>query len=247
MRVLSVIAQPESHDAGARHATPHCIDCPATRKRILSELIGESSACCHFESLAIEAREAIPLRWFGRFSFGIVRRGVLIRQRSDAHGRVTAIDVVGPGGAFPIEAREGDDGQVSTSAGYAVTRALICVAPEEAISSALRKGGEDALDLHKVQRESLYRMERIADARGRATVAGRVAALLCAIADTLPRHGQSARNDIPPGFMLRDLAMLISVRHESVCRVLGDFAKQELVAQVEGGMHILDRKGLESV
>jgi Crp-like helix-turn-helix domain len=227
-------------------APPHCLDCPATRNQCFSGLIGESSACCQFESLAIEAREAIPLRWFGRFAFGVVRRGYLIRQRADTHGRVTAVDAVGPGSSFPIEADTMDVAKASTSGGYAVTRTLVCVAPEVAISTTLLKGGSDAVDLHTAQREALYRMERIADARGRSTVASRVAALTCALADTLVRHAPS-HTRVPAGFMLRDFAALTSVRHESVCRVLRDLGQAGLVTQDDDGLHILDRKGLESV
>lgn len=236
----------EGDAASASLAGKHCLDCPGTRHQMLAQMIGESSACCQFESLAVEPREAIPLRWFGRFSLGVVRRGALIRQRGDAQGRVTAIDVVGPGGAFPIEPRDLDEAHGSTSAGYAVTRTLICVSKEKAVEDVLRKGGQDAIDLHQLQREALYRMERIADARGRSLVASRVAALTCTLADTLVRNPR-ARTQVPAGFLLRDYATLLSIRHESVCRVLRDFSRRGLIEQDDAGLRILDRKGLESV
>lgn len=243
---VSALSSVEADPNDSGSASRHCLDCPGTRHQILSQLVGESSACCQFESLAVEPREAIPLRWFGRFSLGIVRRGALIRQRADAQGRVTAIDVVGPGGAFPIEPRDLDESLGSTSAGYAVTRTLICVSKEKSIEDALRGGGQDGVDLHQLQREAMYRMERIADARSRALVASRVAALTCTLADTLVRNPR-ARTHVPAGFLLRDYASLLSIRHESVCRVLGDFSRRRLVAQDDKGMRILDRRGLESV
>ena len=248
MRTLlaSVPSVVETDSGAGAAASRHCLECPGTRHHLLNQMIGESSSCCEFENLAVEPRESIPLRWFSRFTLGIVRRGALVRQRADAQGRVTAIDVVGPGCAFPIDVRDLELSDGGTCAGYAVTRTLICAADERTVNDSLQKGGQDALDLHRLQREALYRMERIADARGRSAVASRVAALTCTLADTLVR-GPRERSHVPAGFLLRDYAALLSIRHESVCRVLRDFSRKGLTSQDDEGLHILDRKGLENV
>lgn len=244
--LASVPAVVETDSGAGAVASRHCLECPGTRHNLLTRLIGESLSCCQFENLTVEPRDSVPLRWFGRFSFGIVRRGALVRQRADSQGRVTAIDVAGPGCAFPIDVREIETSDSSTSAGYAVTRTLICAADDAAVMSAMQKGGQDALDMHRLQREALYRMERIADARGRTAVASRVAALTCTLADTLVRNPRE-RSHVPAGFLLRDYAALLSIRHESVCRVLRDFSRRGLISQDDEGLHILDRKGLENV
>jgi CRP-like cAMP-binding protein len=164
----------------------------------------------------------------------------------DAHGRTTAIDAVGPGCAFPIEPSEGDDAPSSTAASYAVTRTLVCLCKEQPIETSLRGGGDTALDLHKLHCEALHRMERLADARGRSVAASRVAALLCTLADTLVRR-ESGSSRIPAGFLQRDFAALLSIRHESVCRSMRDFSKRGLISQETDGIHLLERSRLEAI
>jgi CRP-like cAMP-binding protein len=196
--------------------------------------------------LAVEPRETIPLKWFGRFTLGIVRRGLLIRQRTDARGRVTAVDVVGPGGVFPIEQRRAAAQDSSMAAGYAATRTLICLCDGESIFGSLRAGGETALDLHNLYADALYRMERLADARARPNTDARVAALLCALVDTLAPH-VDPNPRVPAGFLQRDLAALLSMRHESVCRVLRAFGERGFISRDTDGMQILDRQQLAAV
>ncbi|MFI5309175.1 MAG: hypothetical protein ACHQ53_17595, partial [Polyangiales bacterium] len=75
----------------------HCVGCPAAARGVLEGLLGESAEACGFDSLAIEPRSPLPPAWLSRYSFAMVRRGYLIRQRTDAAGRTTAIDAVGPG------------------------------------------------------------------------------------------------------------------------------------------------------
>ena len=52
----------------------HCVGCPAAGRNVLEGLLGESSASCGFDSLAVEARSTLPASWLGRYSFAIVRR-----------------------------------------------------------------------------------------------------------------------------------------------------------------------------
>jgi hypothetical protein len=86
-------------------------------------------------------------------------------------------------------------------------------------------------------------MERLADARARPGAAAKIAALLCALSDTL-RPGSSR---IPAEFLQRDLAGLVSIRHESVCRVLRDFARHGLISKDGDGIMLLDRPQLQAV
>ncbi len=235
-----------SHGAVVAAMTHHCLDCPATRAGILHGLVGESSESCQFESLAVEPRETVPLKWFGRFALGIVRRGLLIRQRTDARGRVTAVDVVGPGGLFPVEHQRNGAQDGSMAAGYAATRTLICLCEPESVNAGLVAGGDTAVDLSKLYLDALYRMERLADARARPNTDSRVAALLCALVDTLtPSAEPTAR--VPAGFLQRDLAALLSMRHESVCRVLRAFADNGLISRDAEGIQLLDRAQLAAV
>src|SRR5208282_81737 len=109
----------------------------------------------------------------------------------------------------------------STSGGYAADDALVCLLPRPALKGALDAGAPSAAHVVNLHLAALERVERIADARGRATALGRVAALLCALSDTLapPRRLDA----VPAALQQRDMAGLLTMRHESVCRALGVF------------------------
>jgi CRP-like cAMP-binding protein len=209
------------------------------------QLADTGSDRCQLRSLAIEARRSVPQAWYDTYSFALVRRGFLIRQRMDAQGRLSAVDAVGPGGGFPIEASSSADPGRSVSTGYAVTRQLICAVEPHPVESALAQGGDTARDVHLLQREALYRMERLADARARATLRSRVAALLCALADTLVRAAPEP-DWLPASFLQRDLASLLSIRQESLSRTLGQFAKQRWIERDAEGTRLLSRAALEA-
>jgi hypothetical protein len=229
---LSPLAKP----CGAQH----CVGCPAAARGILHSLLGESAEACGFDSLAIEPRSPLPPAWLSRYSFAMVRRGYLIRQRTDAAGRTTAIDAVGPGCCFPLGKGDGN------TSGYALTRALVCLSDEETLRRGLVEGGPSAADVHQLDSEAISRLERLADARGRPGAAGKVAALLCTLADTLKPNGQIEAR-IPLEFLQRDLAALLSIRHESVCRVMRDFTKRALVSREPDGLRLANREALQAL
>jgi CRP-like cAMP-binding protein len=208
----------------------------------LESLIGDGAGAFQFESLSIEARESAPALWWNRYSFAVVRRGYLIRLRVGAGGKRTAIDAVGPGCCFPID-RAVVQGR-PTAGAYSVTRALLSMCDEETFTRALGAGGTMVLQLNRLEREAFTRMERLADARGRASAASKVGALLCTLADTL-QPGQEDRR-IPAEFLQRDLAALLSIRHESVCRVMRDFSKRGLIERVDRAIVLKDLQQLES-
>jgi CRP-like cAMP-binding protein len=217
-----------------------CLDCPAARQNVFADLVGAAPGACAFSRLSLEARAPIPGRWFGTYMIGLIRRGVLIRQRVDSLGRATAIDAAGPGCLIPLGAALG----TVAVGGYAATRVLVCVCPTEVIARGVRAGDPTAPDLIRLQSEALERVERIADARGRATVDERVAALLIALSETLA----PPRSDvvIPSGLQQRDMAALLGVRHESVCRSIRKLESRGLIAREPEGLRIADRAALQA-
>jgi CRP-like cAMP-binding protein len=232
-----VLTDPSAHALG-RTSIP---------RNVLEGLLVDSPGACGFDSLAVEARSPLPASWLSRYSFAMVRRGYLIRQRTDHAGRTTAIDAVGPGCCFPLEhafARHGE----SPISGYAVTRALVCLCDHETLERGLSEGGSTPVQVHKLDGEAIARMERLADARGRPGAASKVAALLCALSDTLrPNAASSEPQTVPGEFLQRDLANLLSIRHESVCRAMREFGKESLITKDSTGIVLLNRERLEAL
>ena len=183
------------------------------------------------------AREPLPLTWRREYGLALVRRGIIVRQRIDAHGRATAIDVAGPGSAFPIT----DEGDGTT--GYAVDDAMLCLCPSPVLSATVDGGSTGARSVVGAQAAVLARVERIAEARGRATASSKVAALLLTIADTLSDRPLTS---IPGAIQQRDLAALVALRHESVCRIIAELTRQGILERRAHGLHIADRVALEA-
>ncbi|MCZ7682820.1 MAG: Crp/Fnr family transcriptional regulator [Sandaracinaceae bacterium] len=211
-----------------------CPDCPACRLSVFTAILGAPQSACAFDVASIEARAQVPAGWSERYAFGMVRRGVLIRQRAEA-GRATAVDAAGPGCVFPIEAEPSSD--------YAATDLLVCLMPKATYERAIETEPSFARDLLAMQQAALARVERITHARGAPTVRERVASLLCVLADTLtpPRR----RERLPSGLQQRDLARLLGVRHETFCRILGDLEREGAIRRDTDGIAIVDRDGLE--
>jgi CRP-like cAMP-binding protein len=213
-----------------------CPDCPAKRARILEQLVEQPSGCA-FRCLSIAAREPLPLSWRREYGLALVRRGIVVRQRLDAQGRATAIDVVGPGGAFPIT----DEGDGTT--GYAVDDAMLCLCPSPVLDATVDGGSKGARAVVRAQAAVLTRVERIAEARGRASAEARIAALLVTIADTLCDRPLTS---VPAAIQQRDLAALVAMRHESVCRVIAALSKRVVIERTPQGLRIADRAALEA-
>lgn len=216
----------------------HCIDCPAVRGEVLGNVIGAGLDECRFETLTVESRSPMPDTTLEAGTLVMVRRGVVIRQRLDQSGRAVAFDAVGPGAAYFVT--EGDQ------AAYAVDRTLVCSCSKDVLLHGLRTSNRGLDDLHGLHCQTSYRMERLADARGRQHVRSRVAALLCVLSDTLsPNSGK--REHLPSGILQRDLAALVSTRHESVCRIMRELAQDAIVAHGPDGIQIIDRERLASL
>lgn len=147
----------------------------------------------------------IPAALSSRHAFGIVRRGTLIRQRLHPSGDHTAIDVAGPGAYVPLASSPG-------GGGYAASRVLLCVYPEAHFKVPVDQG-QLAIDLMQLTSETLARVECIAEVRGRPAAAERLSALSAALTSW---QGP----DAPKNLLQRDLAALLGMRNETVCRVL---------------------------
>jgi CRP-like cAMP-binding protein len=219
--------------------TRACPDCPAVRSNVLEGLVHREAGCA-FRCLSVPARQPLPARWRGDYGFALVRRGIVVRQRTDGSGRATSIDIAGPGSAVPIGG-QGDDG----AGGYAVDDVMLCLVPTEAFGEAVVGGQGGARDVVSAQSAVLQRVERIAEARSRASATSRVASLLLAIGDTLSPLRPSTV--IPSAIQQRDLASLLALRHESVCRSVASLEKSGFVQRSSGGLRIVDRPALEAL
>lgn len=213
-----------------------CPDCPAKRARVLEQLVDQPSGCA-FRCLAVAAREPLPLAWRREYGLALVRRGIIVRQRIDAQGRATAIDVAGPGSAIPIT----DEGDGTT--GYAVDDAMLCLCPSPVLGATVDGGSTGARAVVSAQAAVLTRVERIAEARGRASAASRVAALLVTIADTLSDRPLTS---VPAAIQQRDMASLVALRHESVCRIIAALSRKGVIERTPQGLFIADRPALEA-
>ena len=191
--------------------------------------------------LCVEARAPIPFWLHANETFALVRRGVMIRQGADVHGVVTSVDIAGPGAYVPLGNPALSSGSIA--GGYAATDVIVCVYTEAASKRPLASlATSSLLELMRLQLEVVERMERIADARSRSNVARRVSALVCVLADTLspPR----LRN-VLPALYLRDLAALIDMRHESLCRELRKLEQLRLIERDAEQIRLLDREALD--
>jgi CRP-like cAMP-binding protein len=223
------------------NASAACPDCPATRLEVFTGLVLNGG--CHFQCLALEGRQPMPGSWFTKYWMGLVRRGVVVRQRVDRQGRVTSVDAAGPGCMFLFsDPREAT--QVSTVSGYAATDVRLCLITRDTLGKALSEP-EVSGDLLRMQADTLERVERFADARGRSSAEGRIAAVLTTLADTLSPPRQ--RDRIPADFQQRDIARLSGLRHETVCRLLGEMERRGAVQRDPEGLRIQDREALETL
>jgi hypothetical protein len=206
---------------------------------VLEALVHRETGCA-FRCLAVPARQPLPARWRADYGFALVRRGIVIRQRFDSTGRATSIDIAGPSSAMPIGG-DADDG----AGGYAVDDVMLCLCPTASLDTAIGGGAAGARDVVNAQATILRRVERIAEARSRASATSRVAALLLAIGDTLC-HGR-ALNVIPSAIQQRDLGSLLALRHESVCRSVASLEEEGLIQRSDSGLTLVDRPALEAL
>ena len=173
-----------SEELACRPGTSLCPDCPMTSVDALAHMIPPQANVCAFRSLAVRARAPLPSRWFREYGLGIVRRGIVLRQRLDSHGHAIAVDAVGPGGLVSLSMAVGG-GEDSSVGGYAVNDVILCACPTEPMQGLMATHPQTPRDVVRLQAQALDRMERLVDARGRMTVVERVAATLLALVDSL--------------------------------------------------------------
>ncbi len=205
-----------AHDERPRvHGAPRgaCPDCLVAKRGLLTSILGAGDAPRLLSSLILEARAEVPPSWFEHYAFGVVRRGIVVRQRVDAHGDRIAVDAAGPGCLLPLRMALGAE----ASAGYAASRLVVCVYPHEDLESELASPAT-LRDLFELQRHALNRLERIAAARGCAAAVDQVESLLEALLESIAplREGDPRPVDLTQ----RDMAALLRLRPETVCRAL---------------------------
>lgn len=221
-----------------------CPDCPMSRIGVLAALIPPQVGICAFRCLSVRARAPLPMRWFEEFGLGVVRRGIVLRQRIDAHGRATVIDAVGAGGLVPLGMAVGGD-EDATMGAYAVNDVLLCAGPADAFRTAMDSNSQTPRDVLQLHAQALHRMERLVHARGRMTVIERVAAMLAALVDCLSPLRKT--DVISADVHQADLAALVSARQETVCRALRALEERGLIARNAEGIRIPDRQRLLAV
>jgi CRP-like cAMP-binding protein len=233
-----------SEELASPSGTPVCPDCPMTRVGVLASMIPPRAGACAFRSLAVRARAPLPQRWFRELGLGVIRRGIVVRQRVDAHGRAIAVDVVGAGGLIPLAMAAGGGDEPSVG-GYAVNDVLLCACPLESMRASMGNDRQTPSDVVQLHAQALDRMERLVDARGRMTVTERVAAMLLALIDSLSPFRRA--DVVPADLQQSDLAALVSARQETVCRALCALERRGLIARDAEGVHVVDRRRLEAV
>ncbi|MGO9709567.1 MAG: Crp/Fnr family transcriptional regulator [Polyangiaceae bacterium] len=233
-----------SEELVARAGASPCPDCPVTRLDVLESAVPPHACTCAFRSLAVRARAPLPPRWFKDFGLGIVRRGIVVRQRVDTHGRANAVDAVGAGGLVPLGMAIGG-GEGAAVSGYAVGDVLLCAYPADAMQASMEADPRSPRDVLRLHTQALERIERLVDAWSRMTVVERTAALVCALVDTLSPLRETAV--ITADLQQVDLAALVSARQETVCRALGALEERGLIGRDGDGIRITDRRRLESV
>lgn len=219
--------------AVARAPRPSCPDCFAARRGMLAGILGSADAPCLLHSLSIETRTELPQIWFERYAFAVVRRGIVVRQRMDARGDRVAVDAAGPGCLLPLRMASGAE----ASTGYAASRLVVCVYPYATLDPAV--AAEPALrDLLRLQQQALDRLERIAAARGRSSAIDQVLCLLEALLESVAplREGEPR----PVALSQRDMALLLRLRPETVCRALRALERKGAIARTGEGWTVAE-------
>lgn len=207
-----------------------CVGCPARKRGVLAELLGEGKATCAFRGVRIPERGPLPASLLAGHACVLVRRGAVLLERSRVGGQPVAVDVACVGAMARIDARG--------RAGYALSETLLCALSREKLDAAVERGGATALQLFDLFCEASRRMEHIAWARGAPTAKSRVALLLAVLS-----RGPNAT--IPHGLRQRDLGHLLGMRPETVCRALRALEASGAVASSAEGLTVLDRDALQ--
>ncbi len=236
---------PAVHAKHLDRASPSaCPDCAMPRLNVLASVLPPRADACAFRCVSVQARAPLPPRWFKEFRFGVVRRGIIIRQRLDRQGRATAVDAVGTGGLVPLATTTGAGAETGAT-GYAATDVLLCACSGAATDAMMAGDTHATRDLLQLHAQAMDRMERLADARGRTTVIARVAAVFAALSDSL---SPLRRTDVlTSAFQQSDLAALVAARQETVCRAVRALERRGVIARDADGTRIVDRDRLDAV
>lgn len=222
-----------------------CPDCPA-RNTPIADTPSDPTKKCLLQCNRITAREPFPMCWFETFSFGVVRRGVVVRERVEPGGSSVAIDAVGAGALLPLAMVGMGGARGDFAGGYAASEALICMLPRASFDALFAGVSSSLTELFQLQEHTRMRVERIAAARGALSASERMFLLLCALADTL-RPARTEVDLVPSDLQQRDLAALAGIRPESACRIIRQLTRERAIERGADGIRILRDGALEMV
>jgi CRP-like cAMP-binding protein len=226
----------------ATAARKTCRECPAERLNVFDSLVREGRDSCQLVTASVEARASFQPRWAVEFAYALVRQGVVVRECIDTRGSASAIDAAGAGCLIPLSATVDSMTRMAYAA-FAAGPATVCLLPYDTIERLVASGGGPVQELLDLQTQAMRRVELLTHVRSLRDALRAVGALLLALSDTLT---PPARTDlIPAGLQQRDLAHLLSIRHETVCRSIGHLEAQGIVERASAGIRILDRARLE--
>lgn len=217
-----------------------CNGCPAARRRVFEPLVRGGKGACAFPSASLSSRGLIPARWFEQHAAAFIRRGILIRQRADDRGGVTSVDVAGPGTLVPLDTGEGP----FELTGFAVSDALVCLYPKVLLDTVMDEGGPLVREMRALEFQANARCEAIAHARSHRDATRAVATLLVVISKTLEPPVEA--DTIPGDLQQRDIAGLLNLRHETVCRAFARLEAAGAIARDPSSTRILNRAMLEA-
>ncbi|MBK8169007.1 MAG: helix-turn-helix domain-containing protein [Sandaracinaceae bacterium] len=212
-----------------------CNGCPAERRDVFESLVRGGKGACAFPCASVSARATLPDRWFDLYGFAFVRRGILIRQCVDENGVTTALDAAGAGALVALDR---SDDRIA-SAGYAVSDLLVCLYPRTVLDTVVENGGQLVRELMTLQAQAAARLDAFSHARAQPNAVNAAGALLLALADTLSPPKMTAV--IPSSLQQRDMAALLGLRHETVCRAVAQLVSRGALQRDTEGFRIVDR------
>ncbi len=172
--------------------------------------LGDGEGPCALASASLEPRTSLAPSALDRHAFAVVRRGTVLRERVDADGQRSTVDVVGPGGLVPLHASTDRD----RASVRASSRVVLCLYREPVLDENVDR--VTLSDLLALTQETVDRLESIAAARALSSAAAKVRALLEALARAFPSRVDG--RGVALGLAQRDIADLLHLRAETVCR-----------------------------
>lgn len=198
-----------------------CVNCPAIRASVFSDALrGERD--CVFRRASLGPREALPPDWAEEHAFLLVERGVIVVEGWLENGHPVATDVVGPGGMVLLTPRE--------TFGHAASETRVCLMPR---ATKEHLGVDGWRDIAMLEGTAIQRLHRLTLARSQRTARAKVLALLRVLGETL--YADEPRAWLISSLQQGDLAELVGLRRETVCRAFAQLEKEGIVVRTADG------------